>query len=62
MLVGHCVITVDYKELVTVCIWNFGSQVQILTRMYPCKECADHFKEVIRYSIFLSLYPAVDHQ
>ncbi|KAL1353271.1 hypothetical protein AAHE18_06G226700 [Arachis hypogaea] len=22
--------------------------VQILTRLYPCKECADHFKEVIR--------------
>ncbi|KAL2347446.1 hypothetical protein Fmac_001446 [Flemingia macrophylla] len=22
--------------------------VQILTRMYPCSECADHFKEVVR--------------
>ncbi|KAK7260914.1 hypothetical protein RIF29_27213 [Crotalaria pallida] len=22
--------------------------VQILSRMYPCKDCADHFKEVIR--------------
>lgn len=22
--------------------------VQILSRMYPCKECADHFKEVLR--------------
>ncbi|MED6110154.1 hypothetical protein PIB30_040308 [Stylosanthes scabra] len=22
--------------------------IQILTRLYPCKECADHFKEVIR--------------
>lgn len=21
----------------------------ILSRMYPCKECADHFKEVLRY-------------
>ncbi|CAA0807462.1 FAD-linked sulfhydryl oxidase ERV1 [Striga hermonthica] len=27
----------DVKELIT-----------ILSRMYPCKECADHFKEVIR--------------
>lgn len=23
----------------------------ILSRMYPCKECADHFKEVLRYNI-----------
>nr|GMD92651.1 FAD-linked sulfhydryl oxidase ERV1 [Ipomoea batatas] len=21
----------------------------ILSRMYPCKDCADHFKEVLRY-------------
>ncbi|RHN78922.1 putative thiol oxidase [Medicago truncatula] len=23
-------------------------ETQILSRMYPCKECADHFKEVLR--------------
>jgi hypothetical protein len=39
----HCVILVEYKILV------FAPQVQILSRMYPCKECADHFKEVLRY-------------
>ncbi|CAK9145826.1 unnamed protein product [Ilex paraguariensis] len=26
----------------------FGMQMAILSRMYPCKECADHFKEVLR--------------
>ena len=29
----------------------FGVQMAILSRMYPCKECADHFKEVLRYNI-----------
>ncbi|KAL9333622.1 hypothetical protein Peur_073761 [Populus x canadensis] len=26
----------------------FGIQMAILSRMYPCQECADHFKEVLR--------------
>ncbi|KAH9655735.1 FAD-linked sulfhydryl oxidase ERV1 [Citrus sinensis] len=32
--------------------WTFlhtlAAQMAILSRMYPCKECADHFKEVLR--------------
>ncbi|XP_022028033.1 FAD-linked sulfhydryl oxidase ERV1 isoform X4 [Helianthus annuus] len=32
--------------------WTFihtlGAQMAIISRIYPCKECADHFKEVLR--------------
>ncbi|KAH7865802.1 hypothetical protein Vadar_011398 [Vaccinium darrowii] len=32
--------------------WTFlhtlAAQMAILSRMYPCKECADHFKEILR--------------
>lgn len=28
---------------------SHGLQMGILSRMYPCKDCADHFKEVLRY-------------
>ncbi|OMO63342.1 Erv1/Alr [Corchorus olitorius] len=39
----------DVKELMS-----------ILSRMYPCKECADHFKEVLRYtSVFPISLPLV---
>lgn len=34
---------------------TFGMQMAILSRMYPCKECADHFKEVLRYTASLFL-------
>ncbi|WVZ26574.1 hypothetical protein V8G54_005118 [Vigna mungo] len=27
---------------------TLAAQVQILSRMYPCRECADHFKEILR--------------
>ncbi|PSS19249.1 FAD-linked sulfhydryl oxidase [Actinidia chinensis var. chinensis] len=23
--------------------------MEILSRMYPCKDCADHFKEILRF-------------
>ncbi|KAF3507145.1 hypothetical protein F2Q69_00009898 [Brassica cretica] len=32
--------------------WTFlhtlAAQMAILSRMYPCRECADHFKEILR--------------
>ncbi|XP_010500542.1 PREDICTED: FAD-linked sulfhydryl oxidase ERV1 isoform X2 [Camelina sativa] len=32
--------------------WTFlhtlAAQMSILSRMYPCRECADHFKEILR--------------
>lgn len=29
----------------------FIMQMSILSRMYPCKECADHFQEILRCTI-----------
>ncbi|XP_019230307.1 PREDICTED: FAD-linked sulfhydryl oxidase ERV1 isoform X3 [Nicotiana attenuata] len=29
----------------------------ILSRMYPCKECADHFKEVLRHPMQWATFP-----
>ncbi|XP_058217063.1 FAD-linked sulfhydryl oxidase ERV1-like isoform X2 [Rhododendron vialii] len=40
------------KEELGRATWIFlhtlAAQMDILSRMYPCKECADHFKEILR--------------
>ena len=28
--------------------WGCGGQMSLMTRIFPCKECADHFKEVMK--------------
>lgn len=33
----------------------FSVQMAILSRMYPCKECADHFSEILRYNFIFIL-------
>lgn len=33
----------------------FSMQMAILSRMYPCKECADHFAEILRYNFIFIL-------
>lgn len=39
------------------CCYALVMQMEILSRMYPCKECADHFKEVIRCILAPFLIP-----
>ncbi|KAG6793102.1 hypothetical protein POTOM_002292 [Populus tomentosa] len=45
----------------------FAFRWQFYHRMYPCQECADHFKEVLRYAdavfcfvFFFNLHPSPD--